>query len=167
MTAERRQQGFVFTGWHMLGVMVLFFGTIITVNLVMAWNATHSWSGLVVQNTYVASQQFNDAALAQRALGWTAEADYADGVLTVDIRDRDGMAAQVERIEALVGWATSTRDDFRPVLTRDGSRFSAPAEMVPSNWDVYLKAWAPDGTLFQQRLALHVGGVAPPPAPLR
>ena len=155
------------TGRKVAVFTVAAFGLIIAVNLTMAVLANKTFPGLEVENSYVASQQFNDAALAQRALGWTAEADYADGVLTVDIRDRDGMAAQVERIDALVGWATSTRDDFRPVFSRDGSRFSASADMVPGNWDVYLKAWAPDGTLFQQRLALHVGGVAPPPAPAR
>ena len=50
---------FTFTGWHMLGVIGLFFGTIISVNFYMAYQAVHSWSGLVVENTYVASQQFN------------------------------------------------------------------------------------------------------------
>ena len=30
MAAERKEQGFVFTGWHMLGVMVLFFGTTVS-----------------------------------------------------------------------------------------------------------------------------------------
>lgn len=59
-------KGFRFTGWHMLGVMFLFFGTIITVNMIMAWNAVSSWSGLVVQNTYVASQQFNGKAEAAK-----------------------------------------------------------------------------------------------------
>jgi nitrogen fixation protein FixH len=62
-----------FTGWHMLAVMVLFFGTIITVNIIMAIYANTSWTGLVVQNTYVASQQFNEKAAegrAQAARGW-------------------------------------------------------------------------------------------------
>lgn len=59
-------KGFRFTGWHMLGVMFLFFGTIITVNMIMAWNAVSSWSGLVVPNTYVASQQFNGKAEAAK-----------------------------------------------------------------------------------------------------
>jgi nitrogen fixation protein FixH len=56
-----------FTGWHMLGIMVAFFGVIIAVNLTMAYNAIHSWSGLVVQNTYVASQEFNDKAETAKA----------------------------------------------------------------------------------------------------
>lgn len=56
-----------FTGWHMVAVMSLFFGTVISVNLVMAWNASRSWSGLVVENTYVASQQFNGKVAEGRA----------------------------------------------------------------------------------------------------
>ncbi|MDP9570761.1 UNVERIFIED_ORG: nitrogen fixation protein FixH [Agrobacterium larrymoorei] len=68
MTIERQEKpGFVFTGWHMLTIMVLFFGTVIAVNVTMAWNAVSSWSGLVVQNTYVASQQFNGKAEAAKA----------------------------------------------------------------------------------------------------
>src|SRR3546814_8186701 len=56
-TTPRKE--FVFTGWHMLGAMLLFFGIVISVNLYMAWQATRSWSGLVVENTYIASQEFN------------------------------------------------------------------------------------------------------------
>ena len=41
-----------FTGWHMVGVMCLFFGTIISVNLYLAYQANHSWTGLVVKNSY-------------------------------------------------------------------------------------------------------------------
>jgi nitrogen fixation protein FixH len=63
-----RAKTFVFTGWHMLAVMMLFFGTIISVNFYMAYNATRSWSGLVAQNTYIASQQFNGKAAEARIL---------------------------------------------------------------------------------------------------
>lgn len=59
---------FVFKGWHMLVIMILFFGTIISVNLLMAWYASTSWSGLVVQNTYVASQEFNAKAASIRSM---------------------------------------------------------------------------------------------------
>ncbi len=48
-----------FTGRHMLFAMLAFFGVIIAVNLTMAVFATKSWTGLVVKNSYVASQAFN------------------------------------------------------------------------------------------------------------
>ncbi|MFK0382647.1 FixH family protein [Agrobacterium sp. NPDC090273] len=89
MTVQKSQApGFTFTGWHMLGVMVLFFGTIITVNMIMAWNAVSSWSGLVVQNTYVASQQFNGKAEAAKARA----ASGIEGRLSVD---RNGMRYEI------------------------------------------------------------------------
>jgi nitrogen fixation protein FixH len=73
-----------FTGWHMLAVMIAFFGVIVAVNVTMATLALTSWTGLVVQNSYVASQEFNDrarAGRAQAALGGTAELAYSNGVL--------------------------------------------------------------------------------------
>lgn len=152
------------TGRKVLIFTVGAFGIIIGVNITLAVLATRTFPGLEVPNSFVASQEFDTVRNAQEALGWVAEADYNDGALVIDIRGLDGRSVDVERIEALVGWATSTRDDFAPQFQRSGSQFTASADLVPGNWDVYLKAWAPDGTLFQQRLALHVGGVAPPPA---
>ena len=63
-----------FTGWHMFAILVAFFGTAIAVNFVMAWYATRTFGGTVVDNSYVASQEFNRwlaAARAQDRLGWT------------------------------------------------------------------------------------------------
>lgn len=63
-----------FTGYHMTAIMVAFFGVVIAVNLVMARFAIGTFSGTVVDNSYVASQQYNGwlrAARAQSALGWT------------------------------------------------------------------------------------------------
>ena len=65
-----------FTGRHMLALMILFFGTIIAVNLTMATLATSTFGGTVVDNSYVASQRFNQwlkQARVQQALGWQDE----------------------------------------------------------------------------------------------
>lgn len=62
-----------FTGWHMLGLMVAFFGVVVGVNLTMARFAIGTFGGVVVDNSYVASQRFNGwlaAARAQDRLGW-------------------------------------------------------------------------------------------------
>ena len=45
-----------FTGWHMAITMIAFFGVIISVNLTMAILASSTWTGLIVKNGYVASQ---------------------------------------------------------------------------------------------------------------
>ncbi|GAD49833.1 cytochrome c oxidase cbb3-type accessory protein CcoH [Caenibius tardaugens NBRC 16725] len=64
-----------FTGRHMAIILILFFGTIIAVNVLMARLASSTFGGIVVENSYVASQEFNtwlDKAEAQQALGWEA-----------------------------------------------------------------------------------------------
>jgi len=62
-----------FTGRHMATILVLGFGVVIGANLVMARLATSTFGGVVVDNSYVASQKFNgwlEQAEQSRALGW-------------------------------------------------------------------------------------------------
>ncbi len=62
-----------FTGWHATGMLVAFFGIVIAVNVVMATMATGTFGGTVVDNSYVASQRYNDwlaAAREQESYGW-------------------------------------------------------------------------------------------------
>jgi nitrogen fixation protein FixH len=62
-----------FTGRHMLASMLGFFGLVIAVNFTMAWFASSTFGGTVVDNSYVASQQFNGwlkQSRDQAALGW-------------------------------------------------------------------------------------------------
>jgi nitrogen fixation protein FixH len=66
-----------FTGWHMTAILLGFFGVIVAVNFTMAAFATRTFGGVVVENSYVASQEYNDwlkAARAQAKLSWTAKA---------------------------------------------------------------------------------------------
>ncbi|GAA0280795.1 FixH family protein [Alteraurantiacibacter aestuarii] len=78
-----------FTGWHMLGMMVAFFGVVIAVNFTMAAVARSSFGGVVVENSYVASQEFNgwlDQAESQAALGWDVSVGWQDGsAVTLDV----------------------------------------------------------------------------------
>lgn len=78
-----------FTGRHMTIILVAFFGVVIAVNLVMARFAIGTFGGTVVDNSYVASQNYNDwleQGRAQRALGWNAVlARGSDGHLLVTL----------------------------------------------------------------------------------
>jgi nitrogen fixation protein FixH len=65
-----------FTGWHMATILITFFGIVIAVNLVMARFAVSTFGGTVVDNSYVASQNYNRwlaAADAQARLGWVSK----------------------------------------------------------------------------------------------
>jgi nitrogen fixation protein FixH len=62
-----------FTGWHFTAIIIAFFGVVIAVNLTMAMFAMRTFGGVVVENSYVASQKYNgwlDAARKQDRLGW-------------------------------------------------------------------------------------------------
>ncbi|WP_274628226.1 FixH family protein [Arvimicrobium flavum] len=90
-TRQSKQGGF--TGTHMLFIMLTFFGVIIGVNLTMAVFANTSWTGLVVKNSYVASQFFNEKLAEgreQAALGLTPTLTISDGGIGFRIADAEG-----------------------------------------------------------------------------
>lgn len=79
-----------FTGRHMAGILVVFFAAVIGVNVTMATLASGTFGGVVIDNSYVASQHFNrwlDEAAKERAIGWQAAlARTQDGRVAVTLR---------------------------------------------------------------------------------
>ena len=64
-----------FTGWHMLATMIGFFGVVIAVNVLMASDAIRTFGGTVVDNSYVATTEYNRwlaEGRAQERAGWQA-----------------------------------------------------------------------------------------------
>ena len=92
-----------FTGRKMAAILVAGFGVVVAVNFTMAAIASGSFSGVVVENSYVASQKFNDwldQAERQQALGWNAEASRSGDRLALDLENVPASAritAQVRR----------------------------------------------------------------------
>ena len=83
-----------FNGWHMTAILVAFFGVVVAVNLVMASFATRSFGGTVVDNSYVASQSFNEwleAARQQDDLQWTETVARSGDRVAVTIDTPDGL----------------------------------------------------------------------------
>src|SRR5690606_14944805 len=137
MSGKRKTPG-SFTGWHMLAIMLAFFGVIIVVNLIMAYNAHHSWSGLVVQNSYVAGQEFNEKSeigKQQAALEWQVEENYSDGTFSYQIKYKNGEAVDVMGASALfkrpVGDAQDTLINLE--VTGPGT-MSAPVQLDDGAW---------------------------------
>jgi nitrogen fixation protein FixH len=149
-----------FTGWHMLGVLFLFFGTIIGVNLVLAWFAATSWTGLVVKNSYVASQQFNETTaerLKGASLGWTARADYAGGIFSVEMVSADGTPVRLDAIKATIGHPATNRDDRTVELVASGDgRYEGTTELAAGLWQADFEAVAPDGTRWLHSIRFTV-----------
>lgn len=80
MTDKRERKPF--TGRHAAMILIAFFGTVISVNMVMASFALSTFGGTVVDNSYVASQHYNEwlaRADAQDRLGWDRNVAVDEG----------------------------------------------------------------------------------------
>ncbi len=125
----------LFTGKHMAFVMVGFFGVVIAVNVLLADLAVSTFSGVVVENSYVASQGFNrmlGAAKADQALGWKLDlARGADGSARFTLSDASGAP--------LRGAAVSAQADH-PLGARMPSAMLAPKEVAPGVYEALLAA---------------------------
>lgn len=135
-----------FTGKHMLAIMLAFFGVVITVNLVMATAANRSWTGLVVKNSYVASQEFNRKAeegRAQAALGWQGTLAIGGGRVTYGLVDASGAAVEVQGVVAKFRRPAYEAEDRTVTLVRgaDGT-FGVDEAVRDGVWIVEVDAEA-------------------------
>jgi nitrogen fixation protein FixH len=144
------------TGRKVLAIAIAAFLVILTPNLVLAWFAVTTFSGLVVPNSYVASQTFDERRIAQEALGWTLSVRHEEGMLRLDLADADGAPVRPARLDVTLGRPTTAAHDRLLDLRRTSTGFDAAADLEPGAWLVLVEAEAEDGTLFKQRHSLHV-----------
>lgn len=108
-----------FTGRHMTAVLVGGFGIVIAVNLFMATLATRGFGGVVVENSYVASQKFNgwlDEARQQETLGWSAELERQDdGTLAIMSQGVPAGAEVTAQLRRPLGQAEITEMEFAEI----------------------------------------------------
>ncbi|SLN10692.1 FixH [Roseovarius albus] len=143
------------TGRQVFIGFAIAFGVIISVNLWLAWSAVTTFPGLEVKNSYVASQSFDEDRVAQEALGWSVQADYAPGVLTLAITDKQGQPVKAQMLQATVGRATHVAEDVTPEFQYSSGTYIAPILLGDGNWNIRMVATAQDGTEFRQRVVMH------------
>jgi nitrogen fixation protein FixH len=151
MTTARQEN--VFTGWHMLGVLVAFFGTIITVNVIMAYLANSTWSGMLSSNTYVASQDFNKNAA--RAKEWAREGFRGSvaleaGRVRYRLEGPADMLEKIDHVDAIFHRPVGEKQDFKIELRRDGDVYTAPDTPPRGPWIVDLAAIDAGRVVFHQ-----------------
>jgi nitrogen fixation protein FixH len=140
-----------FTGRHMTAILVGFFGVVIAVNLLMASFATSTFGGIVVENSYVASQQFNgwlDDARRQRALGWDAVTTWRpDDRLAVQL---SGVPAGA-RVAAFAHHPLGRLPDRAIAFEPNGdNRFLSTSELPAGRWLLRLEVTAANQTWRRQ-----------------
>lgn len=149
-----------FTGHHMIAVMVLFFGTIIAVNLVMARFALTTWSGLVVPNTYVASQEFNARAAEAKAVAALGNAIAFEGDrsgFSVLLTGRDGVPLRSAAVTATLHRPAGTIDDRDETMRAAGNgRYVADGRLKAGDWIVHVVARDGAHILYNAASRIHV-----------
>lgn len=143
MSNVRAQKG-EFTGKHMLLLAVAFFGVIIAVNITMAVLSATSWTGLVVSNSYVASQEFEDKRIAhekQQAAGWQSSFTYAPGLARLMVKDGAGNPVDLGPVSLLINRPVGGHDDEKLTLSRspDGG-YAATVTLAEGVWDAVATA---------------------------
>lgn len=144
------------TGRMVFGITVGAFAVIIGVNVVLAVQAVRTFSGLVVPNSYVASQTFDHDRDAQLALGWTLGVSDSDDTLHVALTDATGSVVRPQRLSIAVGRPAAAPRDVSPLLVETAQGYGAPLALAPGDWRVEIDALAADGTRFRQRRNLTV-----------
>ncbi|WP_027168927.1 FixH family protein [Mesorhizobium sp. WSM3224] len=139
-----------FTGKHMLLTVLGFFGVVVGVNVTMATLASASWTGLVVENTYVASQQFNGKAKegrAQAALGWAGRLTIASGEVRYSLVDVRGKLVRLHGVRILFRHPAYDAQDGAVTLAaasggnrQSAGEFAAPYKPKDGVWIVEIDA---------------------------
>ena len=126
-------------GRHVLIIALCAFGVIIVANLTMLFSATGSFPGLVVKNSYVASQGWNARTANQQALGWSQSVQYTNGALEVVIRDSSGKPLSDAEVEVVIGRpASDTEDEVFEVSGTSPWRLTR--ELGPGQWRVEIRS---------------------------
>ena len=144
------------TGRKVLAIAVAAFGTIIAVNLTLAYNAVQTFPGVEVKNGYIASQRFEAERAAQERLGWISAARYERGRLDVTVLDRAGAPAPIENVAFRIGRPTTKARDLELAATRKG--WETELDLAPGLWRLDIVGETATGDRFRQHLTIGVSG---------
>lgn len=133
-----------FTGWHMWAILVAFFAVVIGVNVLLAVVSARSWTGMVVDDPYIAGQQFETQRKAhdeQVRAGWSPDFLYAPGAARLVIVDGAGNPVDLGDVKVLINRPVGGHDDKLLELVRqaDGA-YEAPLSLPDGAWDATVTA---------------------------
>lgn len=125
-----------FTGWHFTAIIIAFFGVVIAVNLTMAVFATRTFGGVVVENSYVASQKYNDwleAAKLQQELAWSIEP-------ALDEQRRVTIAMSIDgaKVSGFARHPLGREPDVPLTFGTTGTQARSVKALPPGRWNIHL-----------------------------
>lgn len=146
----------ILTGRRVFFIALAAFLVMLAPNIVLSVAAVKTFSGLVVPNSYVASQDFDRNRNAQVALGWTLALVHEGGAIRLTITDAAGRPVHPPQVAVTVGRPTTTRSDVPLTLEPTPAGYAAAQTLAPGRWLADVTATAADGTAFHQTRALIV-----------
>ena len=126
-------------GWHVLLIMLTFFGVMFAVNGVFLYHAITSFPGEDVKKSYVQGLNYNDtlaARAAQAELGWLAEAGVDNDQIVFRLHDADDKPLSNYSVIGELR-RSATRDHDQAVTfaaNYDGSYVTDAAQLQPGQW---------------------------------
>jgi nitrogen fixation protein FixH len=147
-------------GRHVLIMMLAFFGVIVAVDLVFAYLAISTFTGLDTENAYLKGLRYNEtlqAAEAQQDLGWTVKLDHRavdDSRVRVSVAIESRAKRPVEGLDVTALWRRPTHDghdrslDLRPM---GQGRYEAEIEIpLRGQWNLRIEATGARGQRYIQ-----------------
>ncbi len=145
-------------GWHVLFMMLAFFGVTIGVNTVFVSYALSTFSGEDEKQPYLKGLAYNQtlaAKAAQSALGWQTEIDATrvaggDAVIRVRIANRDAQPLTGLTVAARLRHPVNSHLDRDVTLaaTEDGGYEARVPALARGQWDIVARTQSTDGTDF-------------------
>ncbi len=131
-----------FTGWHMTTILVAFFGVVMAVNFTMAQMAVGTFGGTVVDNSYVASQNYNRwlaSADKQGKLGWDVRLSLsADRHVIVEARRNGSALKELNAVGDALHPLGRADDIALAFVPRSDGRLLSQAALPAGRWNVQL-----------------------------
>ena len=156
------QKEFRLTGWHVLLMLVAFFGVVFTVNGIFIYYSQVSWTGLLPGNGYEASLKYNKEAAKARAIlakGWQTKVLVPkDGRIIVELQDGKGEPVTGLVAKGRAMRAVGVRGDRDIVLQERGiGRYALRGDgLAPGAWHIDVKFTRGDETLWRAQAQLVV-----------
>jgi len=142
----------------MLGVLFLFFGTIISVNLTLAWFAETTWSGLVAKNGYVESLDYDAKQKVidkQKKMGWKSQVKISNGHVVFLLKDKNGVAITGLKLDGKIGRPTTEVQDQKLAFNEaNKGEYIANVNLAKGQWVVLIKAISADNIRFHKAYRL-------------
>lgn len=152
---------FEFTGRHMLLIMLAFFGVVVSVNVTMAVLANTSWTGLIVPNSYVASQHFDTDTAEREAMlakGYALSLATTKTGLTVELKDKAGIPMPLREGKLLLTHIGAGARQLEFALRCNASRCEAATPAVSGLWKGDVLLSLADGSTWRQAVEIAIGG---------